>query len=149
MSKKEGWPTKSAILRQHDQISPQFLNSSSKGKISTINESVGIFINENLKKNAHFGKNSRFGHTSFIKVLINGTIVTDVTQYLTRVLSRLQQVAHQNRTLWTLGENMSVQTRNFCFIKQSTRELNIWYFRSHSASKIWSGGVLQENILTL
>ena len=27
-----------------------------------------------IKKMHHFGKNSRFGHTSFIKVVINGTI---------------------------------------------------------------------------
>ena len=33
-----------------------------------------------IKKMHHFGKNSRFGHTSFIKVVINGTITNNRSQ---------------------------------------------------------------------
>ena len=72
-------------------------------------------------------KKSRFGHTSFIKVVINGTIATNVTQFLTRVLPRLLSIQYYLHILKQC--TYSGQQHLMCFSDNKINFLLFCFFR--------------------
>ena len=78
MLKNEGWPTKSAICISITCRKISNAPLSIKYPQQTLKWELGKFILK--KKCSTLGKKSRFGHTSFIKVVINGTITNNRSQ---------------------------------------------------------------------